>query len=145
MNPPAKQDISLRLRYQVGPRTVAGVPLEDLRRIHWVMASSIRSDIQTVWEEITRLGVHAVVGRMTEEECFRLTEQYGAHNYHPLPVAVASGDGPWITDVNGKKFIDCVGSYSALAQGHLSEFIVATAQEQLKSLTLTSRAVYTRE
>ncbi len=86
-----------------------------------------------------------MVEEMSHEECMELTEQYGTHNYHPLPVTVAKGDGCYVQDANGKEYVDCVGSYSAMAQGHLSKYVVETAVEQLKHLTLTSRAVYTRE
>ncbi|HWA84010.1 MAG TPA: ornithine--oxo-acid transaminase, partial [Fimbriimonadaceae bacterium] len=70
---------------------------------------------------------------------------YGAHNYHPLHVNLVRGEGCYAYDGAGKKYIDCIGSYSAVANGHLSEYIVKTVKEQLDILTLTSRAVYTSE
>lgn len=98
-----------------------------------------------MWSDLIKNGVQAMAEHMSHEECMRLTEEYGTHNYHPLPVTVARGDGCYVQDADGKEYVDCVGSYSAMAQGHLSEYVVKTAEEQLKRLTLTSRAVYTRE
>lgn len=70
------------------------------------------------------------------------TETYAAHNYHPLPVVLAEGDGAWVIDVDGKRYLDCLAGYSALNFGHSNERLVAVATEQLKHLTLTSRAFY---
>ena len=72
----------------------------------------------------------------------RLTETYGTHNYHPLPVNLVRAEGVWVYDDRGRAYLDCIGSYSALAHGHLSPFLIQTMQAQLESLTLTSRAVY---
>lgn len=99
----------------------------------------------SMWQELYAKGVHAMVEDLDHEETVKLTNQYGSHNYKPLPVTVAKGDGPYVEDSNGRTYLDCVGSYSAMAHGHLSEYVVGVAQEQLKRLTLTSRAVYTRE
>ena len=63
-----------------------------------------------------------------------------AHNYHPLPIVVASASGSWVTDVNGARYLDCLAAYSALNFGHGHPEIVAAAREQLDRLTLTSRA-----
>jgi ornithine--oxo-acid transaminase len=49
-----------------------------------------------------------------------LTEQYAAHNYHPLPVVLARGEGAWVTDVDGRRYLDCLAGYSALNFGHCS-------------------------
>jgi ornithine--oxo-acid transaminase len=100
---------------------------------------------RTLWTELLEHGVQAMVQKISHEECMEWTEGYGTHNYHPLQVTVATGDGCYVKDANGKEYIDCIGSYSALAQGHLSEFIVKTTVDQLNHLTLTSRALYTRE
>lgn len=86
-----------------------------------------------------------MVEEMTGPESIEMTLEYGSHNYKPLPISISSGVGAWVTDVEGKEYIDCVGSYSAVAQGHLCESIVRAARQQLEVLTLTSRAVYTRE
>ncbi|HVT13638.1 MAG TPA: ornithine--oxo-acid transaminase [Fimbriimonadaceae bacterium] len=89
--------------------------------------------------------VHKQVASLTDEQAIEMTEKYGAHNYHPLHVNVVRGEGCYAYDGSGKKYIDCIGSYSAVANGHLSEYIVKTVKEQLDILTLTSRAVYTSE
>ncbi|NYF16814.1 ornithine--oxo-acid transaminase [Microbacterium sp. AK009] len=69
-------------------------------------------------------------------------EQHLAHNYHPLPVVVSRGAGAWVTDVEGKRYLDLLSAYSALNFGHGHPAIVAAAQEQLGRLTLTSRAYH---
>ncbi len=82
---------------------------------------------------------------ISDAEAIEMTERYGSHNYHPLPVNIVRGDGIYVWDGGGKRYIDCVGSYSAVANGHLSPAIVAAAKAQLDKLTLISRAVYTTE
>jgi ornithine--oxo-acid transaminase len=71
-----------------------------------------------------------------------LTEAYGAHNYHPLRVVLSAGAGAWVTDVEGRRYLDCLAGYSALNFGHAHPRLVARAREQLGRLTLTSRAFY---
>jgi len=71
-----------------------------------------------------------------------LTETYAAHNYHPLPVVLASGEGAWVTDVDDRRYLDCLAGYSALNFGHGHPRLVEVAREQLGKLTLTSRAFY---
>jgi ornithine--oxo-acid transaminase len=71
-----------------------------------------------------------------------LTERYAAHNYHPLPVVLASGEGAWVTDVEGRRYLDCLAGYSALNFGHAHPRLVARAEAQLHRLTLTSRAFF---
>ena len=71
-----------------------------------------------------------------------LAERYAAHNYHPLPVVVAEAEGAWVTDVDGKRYLDCLAGYSALNFGHRHPRIVAAARDQLDRLTLTSRAFH---
>src|SRR5664280_1286588 len=71
-----------------------------------------------------------------------LAEKYAAHNYHPLPVVLATGDGDWVTDVDGRRYLDCLAGYSALNFGHRHPRLVARATEQLGRLTLTSRAFH---
>jgi len=68
--------------------------------------------------------------------------EHVARNYHPLPVVVARGEGSWVTDVEGKRYLDLLSAYSALNFGHGHPAIVAAAQEQLTRLTLTSRAYH---
>jgi ornithine--oxo-acid transaminase len=69
-------------------------------------------------------------------------EQYSAHNYHPLPVVLARGEGVWVWDVNGTRYLYCLAAYSAVNQGHCHPKIIAAAKQQLERLTLTSRAFH---
>lgn len=82
---------------------------------------------------------------MTDVDSTRLIvaeEQHVAHNYHPLPVVISRGEGSWVTDVEGKRYLDLLSAYSALNFGHRHPALVAAAQEQLTRLTLTSRAYH---
>jgi len=74
--------------------------------------------------------------------CIDLEHTYGAPNYHPLSVVVAHGEGAWVTDVDGKRYLDLLAAYSALNFGHRHPDLVAAARDQLEHLTLTSRAVF---
>jgi ornithine--oxo-acid transaminase len=69
-----------------------------------------------------------------------LTSQYSAHNYHPLPVVIASASGSWVTGVDGRRYLDMLAGYSALNFGHLHPRLVAAATRQLSQVTLVSRA-----
>lgn len=69
-------------------------------------------------------------------------EQYGAHNYHPLPVVLSRGEGVHVWDVEGKQYYDFLSAYSAVNQGHCHPKIITTLTEQAKTLTLTSRAFH---
>ncbi len=69
-----------------------------------------------------------------------LEDQYGAHNYKPLNVVIKKGEGVWVEDVDGNRYLDCLSSYSALNQGHCHPKILAALTEQAKLVTLTSRA-----
>ena len=69
-----------------------------------------------------------------------LMERHSAHNYHPLPVVVAEAEGAWVTDVDGRRYLDCLAGYSALNFGHRHPALVAAAHRQLDRVTLTSRA-----
>ena len=71
-----------------------------------------------------------------------LVEEHSAHNYHPLPVVIAQAEGAWVTDVDGRRYLDCLAGYSALNFGHRHPTLVAAAREQLDRLTLTSRAFH---
>jgi ornithine--oxo-acid transaminase len=73
-------------------------------------------------------------------EHLELADNYGAHNYHPLPIVIERAEGIWVWDVEGNKFMDCLSAYSALNQGHCHPRLVATLKEQADKLTLTSRA-----
>ena len=71
-----------------------------------------------------------------------LEEQVAAHNYHPLPVVIASAEGAWATDVDGRRYLDCLAGYSALNFGHRHPRLVEAAHRQLDAVTLTSRAFH---
>ena len=69
-------------------------------------------------------------------------EKYSANNYHPLPVVLERGQGVWVWDVEGNRYLDCLAAYSAVNQGHRHPAIVKAAKQQLDRLTLTSRAFH---
>jgi len=79
---------------------------------------------------------------LTSAIAMELEDKYGAHNYHPLPVVLSRGQGPFIWDLEGKKYFDFLSAYSAVNQGHCHPRIINTLIEQAKTLTLTSRAFY---
>ena len=79
---------------------------------------------------------------MTSNDLIKLEEKYGAHNYHPLPVVLAKGKGPFMWDVEGKQYYDFLSAYSAVNQGHCHPKIVQALYDQAQTLTLTSRAFY---
>ncbi|MEU0085595.1 ornithine--oxo-acid transaminase [Streptomyces sp. NPDC006274] len=73
---------------------------------------------------------------------FASAEAHSAHNYHPLPVVVATADGAWMTDVEGRRFLDLLAGYSALNFGHGNRRLIEAAKAQLDRVTLTSRAFH---
>ncbi len=77
------------------------------------------------------------------KELMEKEAKFGAHNYQPLPVVLTRGEGVWVWDVEGNKYLDLLSGYSALSFGHLHPRLVKRAKEQLDRLTLTSRAFYT--
>lgn len=77
---------------------------------------------------------------MTAKKYIELENVYGAHNYHPLDVVLTRGKGIWVWDVNGEKYMDFLGGYSALSHGHINKRILAVAKKQMAKLTLTGRA-----
>lgn len=79
---------------------------------------------------------------MVTNDYIDLEEQYGAHNYHPLPVVLARGKGVFVWDVEGRRYYDFLSSYSAVNQGHCHPKIISALVEQAQKLTLTSRAFY---
>ncbi|MBW6516450.1 MAG: ornithine--oxo-acid transaminase [Candidatus Cloacimonetes bacterium] len=83
-----------------------------------------------------------VNGTISSQESIDLEERYGAHNYHPLPVVIAKGEGAFVWDPEGKKYFDFLSAYSAVNQGHCHPKIVNALIEQAKVLTLTSRAFF---
>lgn len=70
-------------------------------------------------------------------------QRHLAHNYHPLPVVISSADGAWVTDVDGRRYLDCLAAYSAVNFGHRHPVIIDAAVRQLGRVTLTSRAFHT--
>jgi ornithine--oxo-acid transaminase len=77
---------------------------------------------------------------MKPQDYISLEDEYGAHNYKPLDVVLSRGEGIWVWDVAGNKYMDCLSAYSAVNQGHCHPKIMATMIQQAKMLTLTSRA-----
>jgi ornithine--oxo-acid transaminase len=78
----------------------------------------------------------------SSKKAIELEDQYGAHNYHPLPVVLTRGEGVFLWDVEGKRYYDFLSAYSAVNQGHCHPRIIHTLINQTKELTLTSRAFY---
>lgn len=81
-------------------------------------------------------------GTISSKEAMELEEKYGAHNYAPLPVVLAKGEGVFVWDPEGKRYYDFLSAYSAVNQGHCHPKILKALNEQAKELTLTSRAFY---
>ena len=79
---------------------------------------------------------------MSSQDLMKLEDKYGAHNYHPLPVVLAKGEGVYVWDVEGKKYYDFLSAYSAVNQGHCHPKIVNALINQSQTLSLTSRAFY---
>lgn len=77
---------------------------------------------------------------MNTNQYIELEEKYGAHNYHPLDVVISKGEGVWVWDVDGNKYMDFLAAYSSLNQGHCHPRLINAAKKQLDKLTLTSRA-----
>ncbi len=79
---------------------------------------------------------------MNSQDYINLEDKYGAHNYHPLDVVIDKGEGVWVWDVEGKKYLDFLSAYSAVNQGHCHPKIIKALADQAQKLTLTSRAFY---
>ena len=77
---------------------------------------------------------------MNTQDHINLSERFSARNYHPLPVVLARGEGVWVWDVDGNRYMDCLSAYSAVNQGHCHPAILQTMMDQARLLTLTSRA-----
>ncbi len=84
----------------------------------------------------------SVLQTTKSEALMALENEYGAHNYHPLPVVLSKGEGVYVWDVEGKKYYDFLSAYSAVNQGHCHPKIINALIEQAQRLTLTSRAFY---
>ena len=79
---------------------------------------------------------------MNTQDYINREDKYGAHNYHPLPVVLERGEGPFVWDVEGKRYFDFLSAYSAVNQGHCHPAIIKALTDQARILTLTSRAFY---
>src|SRR5512146_27996 len=77
---------------------------------------------------------------MLTQKFIEIEDQYGAHNYKPLDVVLNRGEGVWVYDVDGNRYLDCLSAYSALNQGHVHPKILKALQDQASKITLTSRA-----
>ena len=86
--------------------------------------------------------LNEILKDLTSAKAIELEDKYGAHNYHPLPVVLAKGEGALVWDVEGKQYFDFLSAYSAVNQGHCHPKIVGAMIEQAQTLTLTSRAFY---
>lgn len=76
------------------------------------------------------------------KEIIELTEHYGAHNYHPLPIVISEAEGVWVKDPEGNEYMDMLSAYSAVNQGHRHPKIINALKEQADKITLTSRAFH---
>jgi ornithine--oxo-acid transaminase len=79
---------------------------------------------------------------VSSHEAIELVEEFGAHNYHPLPVVAATAEGAWVTDPEGRRYLDCLAAYSAVNFGHGHPALLEAAHAQLDRVTLTSRAFH---
>jgi len=86
--------------------------------------------------------LNEILKDLTSAKAIELEDKYGAHNYHPLPVVLAKGQGALVWDIEGKQYFDFLSAYSAVNQGHCHPKIVGAMIEQAQTLTLTSRAFY---
>src|SRR6478736_324145 len=91
--------------------------------------------METVMDVATHLGELTSAAIAAED-------RHTAHNYSPLPVVAAAAEGVWITDVEGRRYLDCLAAYSAVNFGHRNPEVTATAHAQLDSVTLVSRAFH---
>lgn len=99
--------------------------------------------VQSARSVVRKLSATAPASKtLTPEEVFKREDKYGAHNYHPLPVALSKAKGVFVWDVNGKRYFDFLAAYSAVNQGHCHPKIVAALQKQAEIMSLTSRAFY---
>lgn len=86
--------------------------------------------------------MQTIENKSNTEKAINLENKYGAHNYHPLPVVLESGEGVFLHDVDGKKYYDFLSAYSAVNQGHCHPKIIGALKDQAEKLTLTSRAFH---
>ncbi|MBL8040716.1 MAG: aminotransferase class III-fold pyridoxal phosphate-dependent enzyme, partial [Chthonomonas sp.] len=99
----------------------------------------------SIMNRLLERGLFETIENLSDQEAIDLTERYSTHNYHPLPVNIVKGEGARVQDGAGKDYIDCIGSYSAIAHGHLNEEVIQAVVRQIRKITLTSRAMYNSE
>ena len=115
--------------------------LSKLARLQTVagLARGVHSSVASATSVATK---KTVQGPPSSDYIFERESKYGAHNYHPLPVALERGKGIYVWDVEGRKYFDFLSAYSAVNQGHCHPKIVDALKSQVDKLTLTSRAFY---
>ena len=96
--------------------------------------------VETLTMRTTQSGEKPLPDRVSAADLIALEDRYGAHNYQPLDVVIERAEGVWVWDVEGRRFMDCLASYSALNQGHNHPTVVRALVEQSSRLSLTSRA-----
>lgn len=102
--------------------------------------SPIASQNQIPTDECQKkMETNGVKKSITSEAVFQRENKYGAHNYHPLPVALSKAQGVYMWDVEGKRYYDFLSAYSAVNQGHCHPKIIKALVDQAQNLTLTSR------
>jgi len=105
----------------------------------------MQTTTETILSELRKRGIRETINSLTDAQSMQMAEEWGAHNYHPLPINVVRGKGVSVWDQAGNEYMDCIGCYSAVSHGHLAEPILEAVRKQLDVLTLTGRAVYTPE
>ncbi len=83
-----------------------------------------------------------MMATVTSKSVIETTEKFSANNYHPLPVVLSQGEGIWVTDVEGNRYMDMLAAYSAVNQGHRHPHIIKAVRDQMERITLTSRAFH---
>ncbi|MDQ0189093.1 ornithine--oxo-acid transaminase [Alicyclobacillus cycloheptanicus] len=83
-----------------------------------------------------------MAAKMSSDQSMQLEAEYGAHNYHPLPIVLSKGEGVWVYDPEGNRYLDMLSAYSALNHGHRHPKIIQALKDQADRITLTSRAFY---
>jgi len=100
----------------------------------------MNNDISVELDKRNGKNLSALRATTDSESFIKLEDTFGANNYHPLDVVIDRGDGVWVYDVDGNKYLDCLSAYSAVSQGHCHPAIAQAAIDQMRRLTLISRA-----
>jgi len=93
----------------------------------------------------TQIPASGTVPERSQRQAMEIEDQFGAHNYKPLPVVLERGEGCYVYDTDGRRYYDCLSAYSAVNQGHCHPRIIAALTQQAAKITLTSRAFYSAE